>query len=90
MSTHRGDDNGSLGRVVTQRPWLNPLGTQFAHTTDPLICASGQVRHANDLVLDVEELIAGERECWTLPLELEHDQTVVMAYMSAIVEVVLM
>ena len=51
---YRSDQDGSLGGVVAQCPWLDPLTTELPDTADTLVGSSGQVGHTYDLVLDVE------------------------------------
>lgn len=77
--THGGDDDGALGGVVAQRPGLDVLASQPPHADDAGVRARREVVRAHVLVPNVEERVAVDRERRSLAVELEDDESRVVA-----------
>jgi hypothetical protein len=80
--TYGSDDHSSFCWIIAQCPRLYPLRAQLPNTANTLVCPRCQVGHADDFILDVEELIAREGKGRSFPFEFENDQTVIVTWDS--------
>lgn len=54
------------------------MRAELADAHHACIGATSEISHSNDLVPDVEQRVVGQRESRSFPLELKHDETVVV------------
>jgi hypothetical protein len=83
--TYRCDNDCPFRWVVAHRPRLDVLRPKLLHAHHADIASTGQVAHADGLITNVEQCVAGKRKRWTFAFELEDDEAVVVAWMKSAV-----